>query len=201
MTGTIIVTAIDRDGNSDTLTMSDSVNFHVNIEFTPGSDDVLVHDIARIRLSDIYAVLPDVEAVFEKTCTPDNPFYIRWINRQGGFEYQMFDQNKEFEATAGGFVDFYPSFHDTTEAARTREILDMDECKDTAAVGLEQLDRYDFDRISNLIFSPRIDVYNPELARWEGITLDNTTRVTWDTRTSRGAVGFVFRLKDIQLQF
>lgn len=201
MEGQINVTAYDRDGLIDTLTMRDNVNFHVTVEFTPGTDPEVSPDIERIVLQDEYGTVEDVEIVFENECIPENPFYIRWINRLGGFEYQMFDQHKGYEQTAAGFTDFFPSFDDTTEASRTREIIDITEAKDTATVGLEQLDRDDFERLSKLIFSPRIDVFNPRLERWEGVTLDNTTRVSWDTRASKGAVEFVFRMKDIQLQF
>lgn len=195
------MTAYMSDGTTDSLNMTDATNFHVSVEFIPGVESDLSPDIDRVVLTDFYGTIADTEVVFDRECTPPDPFYVRWINRQGGFEYQMFDENKTYEKSASGFVEFFPSFADTAEASRTREIIDITGAKATAAVGIELLDRDEFDRISTIMFSPRIDVYNRELTRWEGITLDNTTRATWDTRTSRGTLGFVFRLKDIQLQF
>lgn len=186
--------ATTSDGKDSFFYLNASTEPHATVEVMGGA----LASVRAVRVGDIY---PVAEVVFEPACTPANPFYIRWINRDGGFEYQMFDQHKAFTDAAGGFVEFSPSFDSTTAASRTREVLDMTECKATAAVGLEGLDRATFDRLRGIIYSPRIDHYNEKLERWEGVTLDGNTSVAWDTHGSLGSVEFTFRLKEVQLQF
>lgn len=186
--------------NSDVVNIFDGTGGtagHATVETVP---DVAPY-ITGLTLTDANALVPDTQVIFVPTCTPAHPFYVRWINCDGGFEYYMFDQRKVFEGSAGGAVEFTPEIEDTFATSRTREVLDMTECKETATVGVEQLDRDAFDMLKGLIYSPRIDRWNPATEQWEGLTHDSTATAAWDTKTSLGSVEFTFRLNEIQLQF
>ena len=195
----IAVVAVSREGLTDFVMMTEEYNMHLTVEFAPNGDTPT--DIERIVLFGNFGENKNINVQFDKRCVPDNPFYVRWVNALGGFEYAMFDQYKAYESAAAGIVDFFPSFSSTTAATRTREFLNLEDAKRTVTVGLEQLDRDEYDRLAGIMFSPRIDVWNRELERWEGITLDGNTKAAWGTHGTKGMVEYRFRLKDVQLQY
>jgi hypothetical protein len=198
MAGQINVTAFDRTGGTDTTALADDGRIHLTFQFIPGSNDA---DIERIEFADNLGKVGTVYAYFDKQCTPENPLYVRWINDLGGYEYQMFDQRKVYEYFAEDYVDFYPYIEDTTMGLRSREIINIGSIRNTVRVGLEQLERKDFDRIRKLIYSPKIDWYDIGLEKWFGITIGSDPTEIWDSGTSKGTVEFIFRLNDTLVQF
>lgn len=194
--------AYDTGGATDTAAMTDENDtLHLTVEFIPGISSPENPDITRVALMGVTGVDEIINVVFEKKCTPGNPVYLRWVNDLGGFEYQMFDQHKEYETEAAGIVDFFPSFDDTENVTRTREVLNLTGAKRTIAAGMEQLARDEFDVIAGITVSPRIDMWDTITGKWQGVTLDGNTRTTWDTHHSRGAIELVLRLAEMQLQF
>lgn len=199
MIGSITLTAHTTNGVSDSIQLSGGTTLHASIEFTP--NDTVSPDLSHVILSDGLGIQEDATVYFERTCTPDNPFYVRWVNSLGGFEYYMFGQNKVYSDESAGFVDFAPVQSEGVESNRSREIIGISEAKRTVTVGAEQLEKDMFIMLSNMQYSPRIDTYNVALKKWEGVTFDDTTRTKWDTANSLGTIEYVFRLNTPNLQF
>jgi hypothetical protein len=193
--------ATSTAGESESADMSDALNtLHLTVEFIPGISSATNTDISDLKLSN-----SDGETIitveFERMCAPENPLYLRWVNDLGGFEYQMFDQYKEYGTEAAGIVDFSPAVDSTEDGWRTREVINLTGAKRTITAGLEQLTRDDFDLVASVSLSPRIDMWDVVTGKWLGVTLDGNTKTTWDTRTLRGAIELTLRLGVLQLQF
>lgn len=190
------VTANFEGGLQDTLILTASTNTHVDVNFVPGDD----YDVANLVLSDVLGLETPLTIDFVDTCVPDNPFYIRWINRFGGWEYYMFSAGKRTGMEVKEADSYAPYSGALTDAYRTREVLALDRT-DIAEVGEEQLSPEMYALLASIAVSPRIDAFNPALGRWEGITIEGKHTLWWNTRNSRGAVGYTFRLIDQNNQF
>lgn len=195
-TDSLKVTASFEDGLHDTLNLTASANTHVDASFMPGEG----YDIANLVLSDALGTGTPLTVDFVDTCVPDNPFYVRWVNRSGGWEYYMFSANKRtgMEVKETDSYALYSGM--LTDADRTREVLALDRI-DVAEVGEEQLSREMYALLASIAVSPRIDVFNPVLKRWEGVTIEGKHTLWWNTRNSCGSVGYTFRLIDQNNQF
>lgn len=192
----LVVTANFKSGIQDGIDLTATTNTHTDVNFTPGSD----LDIKNLVLDSVIGVEEPLTVEFVEACVPDYPFYVRWVNRLGGWEYHMFSANKRKGAEVKETDSFTPYSGTLTGANRTRETLSI-ERTDVVEVGEEQLNPDTFALLASIALSPRIDVYNTVLQRWEGITVNDKHTAMWDTRTSQGVVGYTFRLIDQNNQF
>lgn len=137
--------------------------------------------------------------IFVDTEVPCNPFYIRWINRKGGWDTYMFEQHKKYtqEVDRGDrYVlanarDPYPS--------ETRGEL-APEFKNIVQAGAEQLDENDFNLLKGIALSPLVQVYNYQIEAWQRVLVDDTD-LTRDTKSPRNTVSYEFQLIDEQTQW
>lgn len=190
------VVANFENGFQDAVGLTAATNTHVDVNFTPGGD----RDVSNLILRDVIGLEEPLTVAFVETCVPDNPFYIRWVNRLGGWEYYMFSANKRNGMEVKEADSYAPYSGTLTDANRTREVLSIERV-DIVEAGEEQLTPEMFVVLSSIAVSPRMDVFNPTLQRWEGVTLDDKHTLRWDTRNSRGVVNYTFRLIDQNNQF
>lgn len=110
---------------------------------------------------------------------PEHPFYVRWTNRYGGYDYWMFSciHSKDWELTEQEVARKY--YDDVTNASETITTFGMKyEHKVTAAAGA--LDEEEFECIRDIMFADIIEVltgindtrYNQS---WVRISLDKTS--------------------------
>lgn len=130
---------------------------------------------------------------------PENPFYIRWINRQGGYDYWMFSYRQYLTRSISNQQTFNP-YVENQETADSFEDLYNLSANESVRVGTEGLSANDYDCVSKLIYSPKIEHYNPETMKWTRIYVEKGDNER-DTRSILNQLEFTFKLPIVQLQF
>ena len=137
--------------------------------------------------------------IFEDTETPCNPFYIRWINRKGGWDMYMFEQHKKYTQEVDRGDQYMLANSRGPYATETRGEL-APEVKNIVQAGAEQLDENDFNLLKGIALSPLVQVYIYQMEAWQRV-LVNDTDLTWDTKAPRNTVSYEFQLIDEQIQW
>lgn len=137
--------------------------------------------------------------MFIDTEVPCNPFYIRWINRKGGWETYMFEQHKKYTQEVDRRDQYVLANSRDPYATQTRGEL-APEVKNIVQAGAEQLDENDFNLLKGIALSPLVQVYNYTIHEWQRVLVDDTD-LTWDTKAPRNTVSYEFQLIDEQTQW
>ena len=135
----------------------------------------------------------------ENPIMPENPFYIRWINRQGGYDYWMFSYRQYLTRSISNQQTFNPYVENQETADSFEELYDLS-ANESVRVGTEGLNANDYDCVSKLIYSPKIEHYNPETMKWSRIFVEKGDNEL-DTRSILNQLEFTFKLPTVQLQF
>lgn len=136
---------------------------------------------------------------FVDTEVPCNPFYIRWINRKGGWETYMFEQHKKYTQEVDRGDQYVLADVRDPYTSGTRGEL-APEVKNIVQAGAEQLDENDFNLLKGIALSPLVQVYNYQIRTWQRVLVDDTD-LTWDTKAPRNTVSYEFQLIDEQTQW
>lgn len=136
---------------------------------------------------------------FVDTEVPCNPFYIRWINRKGGWDTYMFEQHKKYTQKVDRGDQYVLANSRDPYASETRGEL-APEFKNIVQAGAEQLDENDFNLLKGIALSPLVQVYNYQIRAWQRVLVDDTD-LTWDTKAPRNTVSYEFQLIDEQTQW
>lgn len=137
--------------------------------------------------------------IFVYTEVPCNPFYIRWINRKGGWDTYMFEQHKKYAQEVDRGDQYVLANSRDPYASQTRGEL-APEFKNIVQAGAEQLEENDFNLLKGIALSPLVQRYNDSTGVWQRV-LVNDTDLTWDTKTPRNTVSYEFQLIDEQTQW
>lgn len=137
--------------------------------------------------------------IFVDTEAPCNPFYIRWINRKGGWDTYMFEQHKKYTQEVDRGDRYVLANARDPYASETRGEL-APEFKNIVQAGAEQLDENDFNLLKGIALSPLVQVYNYQIETWQRVLVDDTD-LTWDTKSPRNTVSYEFQLIDEQTQW
>lgn len=137
--------------------------------------------------------------IFVDTEVPCNPFYIRWINRKGGWDTYMFEQHKKYtQEVDRGDQYVLANARDPYTSETWGELAP--EVKNIVQAGAEQLDENDFNLLKGVALSPLVQVYNYQIGAWQRVLVDDTD-LTWDTKAPRDTVSYEFQLIDEQTQW
>ena len=137
--------------------------------------------------------------IFVDTEVPCNPFYVRWINRKGGWDTYMFEQHKKYTQEVDRGDQYVLANARDAYTSETRGEL-APEFKNIVQAGAEQLDENDFNLLKGIALSPLVQVYNYQIRAWQRV-LVNDTDLTWDTKAPRNTVSYEFQLIDEQTQW
>lgn len=137
--------------------------------------------------------------IFVDTEVPCNPFYIRWINRKGGWDTYMFEQHKKYTQEVDRGDQYVLANARDPYTSETRGEL-APEFKNIVQAGAEQLDENDFNLLKGIALSPLVQVYDYQITTWQRVLVDDTD-LTWDTKAPRNTVSYEFRLIDEQTQW
>lgn len=137
--------------------------------------------------------------IFVYTEVPCNPFYIRWINRKGGWDTYMFEQHKKYTQEVDRGDQYVLANSRGPYALQTRGEL-APEFKNIVQAGAEQLDENDFNLLKGIALSPLVQWFNDSTGVWQRVLVDDTD-LTWDTKTPRNTVSYEFQLIDEQTQW
>lgn len=156
-------------------------------------------DYIKLRLSGGGFPSEAWNIIFVDTGVPCNPFYIRWINRKGGWDTYMFEQHKKYTQEVDRGDQYVLANARDPYTSETRGEL-APEFKNIVQAGAEQLDENDFNLLKGIVLSPLVQRYNYSVGKWQRV-LVNDTDLTWDTKTPRNTVSYEFQLIDEQTQW
>jgi hypothetical protein len=167
--------------------------YEFNDEYADGADYV------KLRLSGGVFPRQAWNIIFVDTEVPCNPFYIRWINRKGGWDTYMFEQHKKYTQEVDRGDQYVLANARDPHTSETRGEL-APEFKNIVQAGAEQLDENDFNLLKGIALSPLVQVYDYQIATWQRVLVDDTD-LTWDTKAPRNTVSYEFQLIDEQTQW
>lgn len=181
----------------DQFGISSRLNIPLVYEFE--DEDADGADYVKFSISG--GVLPNRawNIIFVDTEVPCNPFYIRWINRKGGWDTYMFEQHKKYTQEVDRGDRYVLANARDPYASETRGEL-APEVKNIVQAGAEQLDENDFNLLKGIALSPLVQVYNYQIRAWQRVLVDDTD-LTWDTKAPRNTVSYEFQLIDEQTQW
>ena len=181
----------------DQFGISSRLNIPLVYEFEDENADGA--DYVKLRFSG--GVLPNRawNIIFVDTEVPCNPFYIRWINRKGGWDTYMFEQHKKYTQEVDRGDRYVLANARDPYASETRGEL-APEFKNMVQAGADQLDENDFNLLKGVALSPLVQVYNYQIGAWQRVLVDDTD-LTWDTKAPRDTVSYEFQLIDEQTQW
>lgn len=162
-------------------------------EISDGADYVKLRPSGGVNPGEAWNIM------FIDTEVPCNPFYIRWINRKGGWETYMFEQHKKYTQEDDRGDQYVLANSRDPYASQTRGEL-APEFKNIVQAGAEQLDENDFDLLKGIALSPLVQRYNYSIGSWQRVLVDDTD-LTWDTKAPRNTVSYEFQLIDEQTQW
>lgn len=177
------------------------ISSRLNIPLVYEFEDEDADGADYVKLSISGGVLPNRawNIIFVDTEVPCNPFYVRWINRKGGWDTYMFEQHKKYtqEVDRGDRYVLANSRDPYTSETRGEGALEF---KNIVQAGAEQLDENDFNLLKGIALSPLVQVYNYTIQKWQRVLVDDTD-LTWDTKVPRNTVSYEFQLIDEQTQW
>lgn len=162
-------------------------------EYSDGADYVKLRPSGGVYPGEAW------NTMFIDTEVPCNPFYIRWINRKGGWETYMFEQHKKYTQEVDRGDQYVLANSRDPYATQTRGEL-APEVKNIVQAGAEQLDENDFNLLKGIALSPLVQVYNYTIHEWQRVLVDDSD-LTWDTKAPRNTVSYEFQLIDGQTQW
>ena len=179
------------------LSIPSRLNVPLVYEFNDG--DANGADYVKLRFPG--GVFPDQawNISFVDTEVPCNPFYVRWINRKGGWDTYMFEQHKKYAQEVDRGDQYMLANSRDPYASETMGEL-APRFKNIVRAGAEQLDEDDFDLLKGIALSPLAQVYDYYLGAWQRVLVDDTD-LTWDTKSPRNTVSYEFQLIDEQTQW
>lgn len=177
--------------------ISSRLNIPLVYEFEDESEDGADY----VKLSIFGRVFADKawNIIFVDTEVPCNPFYVRWINRKGGWDTYMFEQHKKYTQEIDRGDRYVLANARDPYTSETRGEL-APEVKNIVQAGAEQLDENDFNLLKGIALSPLVQVYNYTISKWQRVLVDDTD-LTWDTKAPRNTVSYEFQLIDEQTQW
>lgn len=181
----------------DQFDISSRLNIPLVYEFDDENADGA--EYVKLRLSGGLFPRQAWNIIFVDTEAPCNPFYIRWINRKGGWDTYMFEQHKKYTQEVDRGDQYVLANSRDPYATQTRGEI-APEVKNIVQAGAEQLDENDFNLLKGIALSPLVQVYNYQIGAWQRVLVDDTD-LTWDTKAPRYTVSYEFRLIDEQTQW
>lgn len=192
-----VLVKLASESIEDQFDISSRLNIPLVYEFedeeSDGADYVKLRPSGGVNPGEAWNIM------FIDTEVPCNPFYIRWINRKGGWETYMFEQHKKYTQEVDRGDQYVLANSRDPYATQTRGEL-APEVKNIVQAGAEQLDENDFNLLKGIALSPLVQVYNYTIHEWQRVLVDDTDLI-WDTKAPRNTVSYEFQLIDEQTQW
>lgn len=135
----------------------------------------------------------------KEECVPLNPFYVRWINRLGSWEYWMFSFRQLITKDIDNIETFNPLIYDQETAKGFLKVISMTG-EETIVFGASGLSKDEYTVISNLIYSPQVEFYDKDLGKWFELNPSGMNQEE-DTKLAGKSVEFEMLLPTPQLQY
>lgn len=132
--------------------------------------------------------ITEVKTVKIKTSNCDNPVFLRWINKQGGNSFWLFNRNQS-RKTKTNNTDFYEKYVDNLSNTYSNTFLISKEAQHTITL-LSTVEEEDMDGIVGLYESPRVFMLvNPTTwetvgCQWQSVIVKEGSLVFLETNKS-----------------
>lgn len=135
-------------------------------------------------------------------CTiPDSQkFYVRWLNQNGGWDYQMFQINTRIQNRTTSQSVFEGYIEDIQNPENYLIVYDG-ESEFRAVTGSARVEKFEYDILQYIHQSPIIERYDKTLDKWIRIRLVANAQNEWNKDTRFGEVAFTFILEPVQKQY
>ncbi len=130
-------------------------------------------------------------------CVPRNPFYMRWINKYGGFDYWMFEKRQTYEREIKNVDTFKPYVDDYATACGTDLLFDK-EVESKVTIGAEGLTANEWKILSFIAESPFAQWYSEELNKWIDVVVEKC-KLAMQTHNALHGMEFTIQLPTIPL--
>jgi hypothetical protein len=157
---------------------------------TNDSRDILVNNTSHVI---------QIQGNVTPSCIPENPCYLRWINRLGGFDYRMFCLNQVYAQSVKSQTIVSPITDDLLNAGRTDYETDK-EADRTVSVGAGDLTDVEYNELLSISTSPRVEIWDTEVRKWFRVYVasGNFEHSTCDMRKE---IEIELTLPTLQMQF
>lgn len=134
------------------------------------------------------------------TCVPDNPFYICWLNKLGGWDFWLFGVNQVYGQNVGDVVSYIPNYTDISSADATTKTLRKSSTP--SVVLFESFATTDeIKALEAIQESPSVYWYkDPSRNIWQQIRPKPGSRTSYETEDSLHEFSMTFDLQDRFLQ-
>lgn len=99
------------------------------------------------------------------TCLPKNPFYLRWLNDRGGYEYQMFSYRQIETTQTENETSYLKYYEDSGVTYNPKRVLNMDAVK-SISFGVSNINDVEFNVLNGLLTSPRKEYFDLDSQSW-----------------------------------
>lgn len=168
-----------------------------NETLTTNNSEVITTNQGEVIYIKLNNGLEERRLPLERACTPSSPFYVRWINQLGGWDYWMFSYRQFGSRSVSDINTFKPTIMDQ-QIVRGTEVLLSLEPKETITIGAYFLTSNEYDVLSRLPYSPNIQYFKDGI--WQTLIIDKADSER-NTRAESHALEFTLRLPEPQLQF
>lgn len=124
---------------------------------------------------------------------PHCPFYVRWINAFGGYDYWMFGGKKRFTKSLDS-IDTYERDGDNGQNTLLDHMASEAVTASTGIITKEQAKALEY-----LLYSPEIVWYDEASSEWIKLTMPKGTKTSWDNDQPTGELQFTFNLPTPQI--
>ena len=188
----------------------DKANASTNLTVKIGSlTGTLVENVGVIHATrnnlyptTLIALVNTFSLTLTKCCLTDTPFYIRWINHIGGYEFYMFQLRVRSEQRIKEVFTVQTPIRQRTVSGNTvtSETVNLS-ATNVVTVGQDNLSREDFEWLSGIALSPNICIYDVDAKKWTTIAITEENTQFWDTNNALGTVEYTFTMPRVLTQF
>lgn len=107
------------------------------------------------------------------SCIPNNPFYVRWVNRYGGWDYWMFSKRQTFEREVKSLQTFEPYIADYSAAYGTTVVIGK-AVESKVTIGAEGLTASEWKMLSFTADSALAQWYSEDSQSWMDIVVEKS---------------------------
>ena len=139
------------------------------------------------------ARITEIKKIYINTDCIRNPFYIRFINQLGGYDYFMFEKSQKYEAKGETGQLIEKTVSDLRIATGNLKKINTD-LTNKVTVGKANLDNSTLEALQNhLLPALVIQWYNETTTQWVDIYIESQT-IIYDTDKNAGNIEISFML-------
>lgn len=133
----------------------------------------------------------------EKHDIPQHPFYVKWINRIGGYDYWMFDCRHTFKRKVKN-GEKYTKYTDSIQTATGNKVVFDKEATEIVEASASQLTENEFENVSAILYAPLVQWYDESREAWIDIIVEGDAAYLYGS--PRTDIEFTFTLPTPNLQ-